>query len=1058
MHVVRRRCPDVLSPLLATALVSALAIAGCLGRSGGGGGGSPDPDPDLGAQHDAGIDGPADGGSSGQDSGGPPSRDGGPPGPSTLALNEVRCRGQEWVELHNVGDAPVAVGGWTLSDDPSQPERALHLPQALTVPAGGFVTLGAGGAAGTELPFGLSCDDDTLVLLAPGGVLVDLIALQDPGEGLTFGRLPDGAGAWQATVATPGAPNRAPGVAEVVLNEVDCRGRDWLELANPGAKPAQIGGWLVTDAPAGEEPDGDAYTFPAGTTVPAGGVLDLRQQDQNSEGFTFGIACGADRLSLLRPDGSVADAVEVPEHAAATTWGRLPSGSGPWKATEPTRGEPNRAPDTPAAALFDPLLVQRIEVTLGEDALQSLQRAPRQWVQGQARFVEPPVGAPEGWITVGVRTKGRAGSSRPLQAKTAFKLDFNRFEQGARVLGLEMLTLNNLVQDPAMLHEWLAYTIMRAMGVPAPRVGYVWLVINGEDYGLYANIESPDDVFLDRYFASTGHLYEGLYGQDLTREHLQGFEVDEGEAGDRADLLAVVQTIEEGWDEPGLLYAALADRVQWEEVVPMLATEIFIGHWDGYGPTRNNYFLHFDEQGRLSLLPWGTDQTFQGGWELHEGQGLLLNICMVAPECRLAYDHALLELVDVVVQLGLEESIREVAAGLAPWVAADPRREYPAEAVADNVQATIDFLWRRRAEVSEQLRCLLDDEPDRDGDGFPCDSDCDEDDPDIHPGAADTCGDGIDQDCNGWPDDAPDCPDCVEVRRGDHPYLVCTTPRTWAEARAKCQAEGVDMLVVDSAGESSWIFQQAVRVRRQPFWIGLSDQRNEGRFEWVDGTRPGFTRWAPGEPNNAGDEDCVHYWGDEDLWNDMPCEERLGVICEQPCPAQADADGDGFAACGADCDDGDPEVHPGAPEVCGDGVDQDCSGLPDDGPGCDCREVLRGQRRYHVCNRPASWAESMERCEGLGAGLVIVDDEAEQSWLVETILRAAPQPYWIGLSDRVEEDRFVWWDGDPAEYEAWGPGQPNNAGEEDCVILYDETNAWNDRPCGDRYAAICEQR
>jgi hypothetical protein len=53
------------------------------------------------------------------------------------------------------------------------------------------------------------------------------------------------------------------------------------------------------------------------------------------------------------------------------------------------------------------------------------------------------------------------------------------------------------------------------------------------------------------------------------------------------------------------------------------------------------------------------------------------------------------------------------------------------------------------------------------------------------------------------------------------------------------------------------------------------------------------------------------------------------VSCERG-QAGADADGDGVPWCN-DCNEGDPNIHPGAPEVCGNQVDDDCNGLVDDG-------------------------------------------------------------------------------------------------------------------------------
>ncbi len=49
------------------------------------------------------------------------------------------------------------------------------------------------------------------------------------------------------------------------------------------------------------------------------------------------------------------------------------------------------------------------------------------------------------------------------------------------------------------------------------------------------------------------------------------------------------------------------------------------------------------------------------------------------------------------------------------------------------------------------------------------------------------------------------------------------------------------------------------------------------------------------------------------------------IIDHDPSCGEVDNDEDGYLE-GDDCDDDDPDVYPGATEICGDGVDQDCSG------------------------------------------------------------------------------------------------------------------------------------
>ena len=48
----------------------------------------------------------------------------------------------------------------------------------------------------------------------------------------------------------------------------------------------------------------------------------------------------------------------------------------------------------------------------------------------------------------------------------------------------------------------------------------------------------------------------------------------------------------------------------------------------------------------------------------------------------------------------------------------------------------------------------------------------------------------------------------------------------------------------------------------------------EGSFEWTNKEITSFDFWAPQQPNNLKNEDCVHTLGAEDgyTWNDVSCD------------------------------------------------------------------------------------------------------------------------------------------------------------------------------------------
>lgn len=108
--------------------------------------------------------------------------------------------------------------------------------------------------------------------------------------------------------------------------------------------------------------------------------------------------------------------------------------------------------------------------------------------------------------------------------------------------------------------------------------------------------------------------------------------------------------------------------------------------------------------------------------------------------------------------------------------------------------------------------------------------------------------------------------------------------------------------------------------------------------------------WGCGEegclPDPCDSVSCPAYCKDGVCLDENPC---AGLACEHGCvrgrclqnrhARGPDEDMDGYSRL-ADCDDSDPTAHPGRPEVCDDGEDDDCDGFVDESD-CESGGVIR---------------------------------------------------------------------------------------------------------------------
>ncbi|HEY6476429.1 MAG TPA: CotH kinase family protein [Polyangia bacterium] len=155
-------------------------------------------------------------------------------------------------------------------------------------------------------------------------------------------------------------------------------------------------------------------------------------------------------------------------------------------------------------------------------------------------------------------------------------------------------------------------------------------------------------------------------------------------------------------------------------------------------------------------------------------------------------------------------------------------------------------------------------------------------------------------------------------------------PIYWWITRSTMQKPGQHYLIV--MNDPTWRSNYVAEIRAMlPRWDVAKIQ------SWVDAWSAQIADDVAADPHKAVsvEDHGEAIAGMRQEASDRPAFVAKFLGCEDGSGDVTDADGDGTAWCN-DCNDANAAVHPGAPEICGNGVDDDCNGLVDDGcPGAD---------------------------------------------------------------------------------------------------------------------------
>ena len=115
-------------------------------------------------------------------------------------------------------------------------------------------------------------------------------------------------------------------------------------------------------------------------------------------------------------------------------------------------------------------------------------------------------------------------------------------------------------------------------------------------------------------------------------------------------------------------------------------------------------------------------------------------------------------------------------------------------------------------------------------------------------------------------------------------YLwVTDEKRNWTAAENFCQSKESHLASVTSKEIDKFLLGE-VRMKEVKVWIGATDQKEEGVWEWSDCSPFHFKDWVA-EPDGERKDNCAVLYNTNEHakgWNDLECHVLLNFVCGTP--------------------------------------------------------------------------------------------------------------------------------------------------------------------------------